>query len=75
MALPDNRRIRNPRMYLVWHPRRSGHVFVVLPAVCKTAGSAYVGSNPTPATTSQKALTVQVGAFFVGLTVAPGLSG
>jgi len=28
--------------------------------VCKTAGSAYVGSNPTPATTSVPALSAQL---------------
>jgi hypothetical protein len=42
------RRGRQPRE--VSFPQVSGHVEVQAGACCKTVGSAYVGSNPTPAT-------------------------
>ena len=64
---PCGRAARSPRARTYsGQRRRSGHHFVVFAqvrdravvqavAVCKTVGSAYVGSNPTPATTSETA--------------------
>ena len=52
--LPRTRTYNGQRCRAEWHATSfmqvNGHVEWQLGAVCKTVGSAYVGSNPTPAT-------------------------
>src|SRR5579859_4398819 len=44
---------RHGKPHAVVFAQVSGHMEMQAVAVCKTVGSAYVGSNPTPATTCE----------------------